>query len=132
MSSLKLRVGVDLVNIPDLTSMLQTSGPNFLDACWTTAEQAYCNGSVSRLAVRWAAKEATMKALGHGIGDVDPIDIEIMAEEGRAPRLRLSGTAQQRAEEIGVDELALSISHESDLAVAFVVACATPNQEFQY
>ncbi len=129
MSGHKLRVGVDLVNIRDLSSMLQTSTSTFLDLCWTAAEQEYCNGSVSRLAARWAAKEATMKALGQGIGDVDPIDIEIVAEEGQAPQVRLSGTAQQRAQEIGVQDLALSMSHESDLAVAFVVAHANPDRE---
>ena len=128
MSDPKLRVGVDLVNIPELTKMLQTSGPIFLDSCWTTAEQEYCNGSVSRLAARWAAKEATMKALGQGIGDIEPIDIEVVAEEGQTPRLRLHGTAQQRAHEIGVHDLALSLSHESDLAVAFVVAQTNPEQ----
>lgn len=109
--------------------MLQTSGSNFLDSCWTGAEQEYCNGSVPRLAARWAAKEATMKALGQGIGDIDPVDIEVVGEEGRAPRLCLHGAAQRRAYEIGVDDLALSMSHESDLAVAFVVAYANPDQE---
>jgi holo-[acyl-carrier protein] synthase len=121
-SAPKLRVGVDLVNIPEVARMLQTSGPTFLDSCWTPAEQEYCSGSAPRLAARWAAKEATMKALGQGIGDVDPIDIEVVAEEGQTPHLRLHGTAQQRAREIGVNDLALSMSHESDLAIAFVVA----------
>lgn len=129
MSALKLHVGVNLVNVPELARMLQTSGPTFLDSCWTAAEQEYCNGSVPRLAARWAAKEATMKALGQGIGDVDPIDIEVAAKEGQTPHLRLYGTAQRRAQEIGVNDLALSMSHESDLAVAFVVAYATSDQE---
>jgi holo-[acyl-carrier protein] synthase len=129
MSGLKLSVGVDLVNIPELASMLQASGPNFIDSCWTTAEQAYCSGSVPRLAARWAAKEATMKALGQGIGDVDPIDIEVVAEEGQAPHLRLHRTAQRRAHQIGVDDLALSMSHESDLAIAFVVAYTNLDQQ---
>lgn len=124
MSGLKLRIGVDLVNIPELTNMVQTSGATFLDSCWTIGEQEYCNGSVSRLAARWAAKEATMKALGQGIGDIEPIDIEVVAEEGQTPLLRLHGTAQRRAQEIGVHDIALSLSHESDLAVAFVVAHA--------
>jgi holo-[acyl-carrier protein] synthase len=125
----QLRVGVDLVNISELATMLQTSGPTFIDSCWTTAEQEYCNGSVPRLAARWAAKEATMKALGRGIGDIDPIEIEVVAKEGRTPHLRLYGAAQRRAHEIGMDDLALSMSHESDLAVAFVVAYANPDQE---
>src|SRR5260370_38799024 len=110
MSGLKLRVGVDLVIIPELASMLQTSGPTFLDSCWTTAEQEYCNGSVPRLAARWAAKEATMKALGQGIGDVDPIDIEVVAAEGQTPHLPLTGTAQHAGHKNGMDDLGLSVS----------------------
>lgn len=128
MNCLHLHAGVDLVSITELAAMLETSGPTFVDSCWTAAEQQYCGGSVPRLAARWAAKEATMKALGQGLGDVDPVDIEVLAEEGRPPRLRLHGTAQRRAEEIGLRDLALSLSHESGLAIAFVVAHGNPTR----
>lgn len=62
-----------------------------------------------------------MKALGRGVGEVDPTDIEVIAREGRPPALLLHGTARTLAEEQQVD-LALSISHEDDYAIAFVVA----------
>jgi holo-[acyl-carrier protein] synthase len=127
MSGLGLRVGVDLVSVPDLDRMLQTAGKSFLDSCWTVSEQEYCQGSAPRLAARWAAKEATMKALGRGIGDVEPTEIEIVAELGKAPRLHLCGTAKKWAEELGVVELVLSMSHESDLAIAFVVGHSAPS-----
>ena len=94
MNRLGLRVGVDLVSVPDLDRMLQAAGKSFLDSCWTVAEQEYCRGSVPSLAARWAAKEATMKALERGIGDVEPTDIEVIAELGKAPRLHLCGTAK--------------------------------------
>jgi len=127
MKQFRLRAGVDLVNIRELADMLETSGPSFIDSCWTGDEQAYCNGSVARLAARWAAKEATMKALGHGIGEIDPLDIEVVAQEGRPPRLCLRRTAQACAYAAGVYEFALSVSHEGDFAIAFVVADNIPD-----
>ena len=117
-----LRVGVDMVSIPELASMVETSGPTFLHSCWTRSEQAYCDGSIARLAVRWAAKEATMKALGHGIGEIDPLDVEVHAVEGEAPDLRLHNTAADHARAAGLDEIVLSLTHEADFALAFVVA----------
>lgn len=115
-------LGVDMVSITELTDMLQASGPAFLDSCWTRNEQAYCAGSAARLAARWAAKEATMKALGHGIGEVDPLDIEVTAVEGDPPRLSLTRTAAAFAREAGLTSFALSLTHEEDFALAFVVA----------
>lgn len=117
-----LRVGVDMVSLRELASMVETSGPTFLDSSWTRTEQAYCQGSISRLAARWAAKEATMKALGHGIGEIDPLDIEVHAVEGEPPDLHLHNTAAAHASASGLKELVLSLSHEADFALAFVVA----------
>lgn len=125
MNAAELRVGVDMVSIRELASMVETSGPTFLDSCWTRAEQAYCAGSIPRLAARWAAKEATMKALGHGIGEIDPLDIEVHAVEGEAPALRLHDTAAAHAREAGVGQFALSLTHEADFALAFVVAAGS-------
>lgn len=114
-------VGIDMVSISQTAAMLEASGQSYRDMCWSRAEQDYCGESSARYAVRWAAKEAAMKALGHGIGEVNPLDIEVVATEGQRPTLRLSGTASTYAEEAGVS-LALSMSHEADLATALVVA----------
>lgn len=113
--------GVDIVKISTLELMLTTGGTAFREMCWTTEELAYCDGSSSRLAARWAAKEAVMKALGRGIGDVDPIDIEVTESEGQRPALRLSGSALALAQQQNID-LAVSMSHDGDYAIAFVVA----------
>lgn len=120
-------VGVDLVSVSKMASMLQASGQPFRDQCWTVAEQAYCGDSAARYAAHWAAKEAAMKALGHGIGEVDPVDIEVVSVEGERPVVRLSGTAGVFAEAAGV-ELVVSMSHEGDIATAFVIAtrCCAP------
>lgn len=117
-----LGVGVDVVDILELADMVEASGPCFMDMCWTPAEQAYCEGSIPRLAARWAAKEATMKAFGHGIGEVDPIDIEVVCAEGEPPSLQLHGSAVALARNLRIDHLAVSITHEAKVAIAFVVA----------
>lgn len=116
-----VEVGVDMVDITDMAAMLEASGQPYRDLCWTSQEQAYCGNSAARYAVRWAAKEAVMKALGHGIGEVDPVDIEVVSVEGQRPVLRLAGAARVFAEAAAL-ELSLSMSHEGDVAVAFVIA----------
>lgn len=114
-------LGLDLVSIPEIQAMLEGSGTAYRDLCWSAEEQTYCGTSAARYATRWAAKEATMKALGRGIGDVDPLDIEVVASEGQRPILRLSGSARTFQDEAGVS-LALTMSHEAGVATALVAA----------
>lgn len=115
-------VGTDVVCISGLDAMLAASGTAFLELCWTADEQRHSAGSVSRLAARWAAKEATMKALGHGIGEIDPVDVEVVSDVGVRPSLRLRGSASRFAEAVGATTFAVSLCHEAGLAIAFVVA----------
>lgn len=124
MSNAPLLTGVDLVDVTRLQHMIEQSGPEFLTSGWSTAELNLCEGDASRLAARWAAKEATMKALGNGIGTFSPLDIEVITDNVGAPSLRLQGTAQQRAEELKVEYWSLALSHEGGFALAFVVALA--------
>ena len=63
-----------------------------------------------------------MKALGHGIGEVDPIDIEVVSIEGEPPILQLHGSAEAIALERRVSHVSVSLTHEGPLTVAFVVA----------
>lgn len=127
---MKIVHGVDLVNVDRLTTLLGESRALnvFLDLGWTEAEQAYCNGSVERLAVRWAAKEATMKALGHGIGPLSLTEIEVISE-GSVPVLRLSGAAHDCAAELGIEVWLLSMSHEGGMALASVIGTSGENRD---
>ena len=59
-----------------------------------------------------------MKALGTGTRGVRWRDIEVVRYPGRAPTIRLHGSAQRRAERIGLDHLTLSLSHSREYAVA--------------
>ena len=117
-----LVAGVDIVEIPRIERVAKRYGDRFLRRIYTEREIAYCRGRAPQLATRFAAKEAAMKALGTGVRGVRWRDIEIMREGGRAPTIRLHGAAHARAERLGIDHLAVSLSHSEENAVAFVVA----------
>src|SRR5689334_14962243 len=77
--------GIDLVDLTSFTALCETGGSAFLENGWTETERRDSQGSPERLAVRWAAKEAVMKALKLGLGDLDPLDIEILTDPSGAP-----------------------------------------------
>lgn len=117
-----LRTGVDLVEIVRVRDMAASGGRDFVDQTWTASEQTYCAGDPARLAARWGAKEAVMKALGAGFPDVEHLDIEVVSSQGAAPSLRLTGSAATHASDLRLTDWSLSISHDMGMAVAFVVA----------
>src|SRR5262245_51467244 len=92
---------------------------------FTPAELAYCRGFVDplpHLAARFAAKEATSKALGTGIaGGVGWTQIEVVQPGGRVPTLKLTGVAAERMAQMGATSSHLSLSHDGGLGVACVV-----------
>jgi len=93
-----------------------------LNRVYTEGEQAYSRGRAAQLAGRFAAKEATMKALGTGVRGVSWREVEVVRERGRAPAIRLHGRAADRARRLGLQRFALSISHSREYAVALVIA----------
>ena len=121
-------LGTDLVGIERIRGIHARQGRRFLDRVYTAAEQAYCLAArdpAERLAARWAAKEAAMKALGTGWAKgVDFRQIEVVAgsSDGGAPRLALSGAAAAVAGRIGAERLHLTLSHSDGMAVATVIA----------
>lgn len=117
-----LAVGVDLVEISRIGAILERHGDRFLGRVYTDGELAYAGGRLSALAARWAAKEATAKALGTGIGQVGFQDIEVACDARGKPELVLHGEAARLAARLGLEQFALSLSHTADHALAFVVA----------
>jgi len=115
------RIGVDIIEIERDEGVLARWGPRFLGRIYTEAEIAYCRGRVPELAVRFAGKEAVMKALGTGRRGVSWRDIEILANSRRAPLVFLHGRARRRARRLGMKHLAISLSHSRDYAVASAV-----------
>lgn len=121
MIGIVLQTGVDMVDVERLAHMVTLSGDAFLESSWTPAERLYCANRPERLASRWAAKEATMKALGQGVGQISPLEVEVEAAEGEMPTLLLSGNAAARARQLHLDTWSVSLTHEDRWALAFVV-----------
>ncbi|MBL8103183.1 MAG: holo-ACP synthase [Anaerolineales bacterium] len=119
---MNLASGVDLIDIVRIREAVDRHGERFLARVYTEAEQRDCNGRISSLAVRFAAKEAAAKALGCGIGDVSWLDIEIRSDEKKAPYLILHGEAERQAKQLGLLNWSVSLSHTETHAIAFVVA----------
>ena len=118
--------GVDIIEISRVRQVLERYGQRFLDRVYTPEEIAYCRGRAPNLAARFAAKEATMKALGTGVRGVGWKDIEVVRHESGAPAIRLHGRGESRAQHLGVQEISVSLSHSRAYAVAFVVVRRGP------
>ena len=118
-------VGFDLVQVSGITQSVDTFGPAFTERFFTAGEIAHAaRGSVrdERLAARFAAKEAAIKALRMSETGLDWRDIEVVQLAGGGCELVLHGKARQCAEAAGVTSLALSLSHDGDYAGAVVTA----------
>ena len=100
---------------------MERHGQRFLHKVYTDREIAYCSGRPSELAARFAAKEATSKALGTGLKGIFWRDMEILSDLLGKPQLILHGTALVRARELGIQELGVSLTHTKNLAIASVI-----------
>ncbi len=116
-----ITVGVDIVEIDRIANAVTRWGERFLSRVYTEGELAYCQGRAERLAARFAAKEAVMKALGTGLRGVGWREVEVVRPRGQAPTIALHGRAIDRARALGFQQLAVSLSHSRAYAVASVV-----------
>ncbi len=118
---MKMRNGVDIVEISRIQAMLEHYGERFLQRVYTEREIERYAKRTNSLAARWAAKEAVSKALGCGIGEIGWTDIEILDENG-APQVHLHGNASTLAADLGLVGWSISLSHTDEVAIAFVIA----------
>lgn len=114
-------VGVDAVDVARFAAVLDRR-PAIATRLFTDAERRDGHGDAHRLAARFAAKEATMKALGGGIGSFGWRDVEVVRLESGAPKLRLSAAAASLAARQGVEHWHVSLTHTATVAIAMVVA----------
>ena len=114
-------IGVDIIEIDRIREAIERWGERFLKRIFTGAELNVCHGNPGRLAARFAGKEAVMKALGTGARGISWREIEITAEPSGKPLVNLYGKAQDKAADLGLDELAISLSDSKDYAIAFVI-----------
>jgi len=117
--------GTDVVQVERIRNSIAQYGERFLARVYTERERAYSlskANSAERFAVRFAAKEAGMKAIGTGWqGGVKWKDFEVANESSGRPTLLLSGEARQIANRMGVERINISLTHTSELAMAFVI-----------
>ncbi len=117
--------GVDIAEVGRIKAAVERFGDRFLKRVFTPVEVRYCMGkpnAAERLAARFAAKEAGMKAIGTGLRHgVTWQDVEVLRMPGQRPVLKFSGKAAEFAERLGCKRTHLSLSHTADQAIAHVI-----------
>lgn len=119
-------IGTDIVSVARIARLLERQ-PAFAERVLTPDELARMHSHSQPsafLAKRWAAKEALSKALGTGIGEVSFQHIQVDRLASGQPVLKLSGAAEEVAQQMGVKKIHLSLSDEKEFAIAYVVLSA--------
>lgn len=120
--------GIDLVDFDRIRKLLADHGERALDRVFTIQEQAdskKLKDPIERLAGRFAAKEAVMKLIGTGWRDgVAWTDIEVINNPLGQPLVRTTGMVKKIADQKGIEQITLSITHTSNFAIASAVALA--------
>src|SRR5918996_1849712 len=125
-------LGIDIIKIERIAAALKRFGDRFPKRVLTDAEARYVRNRPQNFAGRWAAKEAVSKVLGLGVRGVGWRDIEIARLPTGQPEVRLSGRAAERAQQLGMARIAVSISHEDDYAVAIAFGIRTAGGAFLF
>jgi len=117
--------GVDIAEVGRIKAAVERFGERFLKRVFTPAEVRYCMGKLNaaeRLAARFAAKEAGMKAIGTGLRHgVTWQDVEVLRLPGQRPILKFRGKAAEFADRLGCKRTHLSLSHTKEQAIAYVI-----------
>ena len=119
-----LGLGVDIVEIERMRAALKRR-PRLKERLFSADEQWYCEHKAHpevHYALRFAAKEAVLKALGTGFSGMNFLDVEVVHDERGRPMARLDGAAKAYADRMGVIEMHLSLSYTQSTAVASAVA----------
>jgi holo-[acyl-carrier protein] synthase len=116
-------LGVDICEIARMERAISRH-PTFRDRVFTPEEIAYCDSKArpaESYAGRFAAREATIKALG-GYRGRRWQDISVARQPSGAPAIRLDGNAKRRADSLGVTDVLITFTHEKTSAIAFALA----------
>ncbi len=125
-------LGIDIIKVDRIAGSLERFGERFTKRVLTDAERRYVRGRPETMAGRWAAKEAVSKVLGLGVRGIGWRDIEIERLPTGQPSVRLHGRAAVRAEQLGMGRVAVSISHESEYAVAVAFGVRTAGGRYVF
>jgi len=124
-------VGTDTVEVGRIRALIERRGERFVRKWFTPGEIEYCQAKLDQprhLAGRLAAKEAVFKAMRlRGTGLVPWRDVEVVREPGGAPSVRLGGDLSNAADQLGVGQILISISHDASRANAVAVILHGPS-----
>jgi len=117
--------GVDIVEIARFQKFLQQGNDSLFQRIFTPWEIEYCSGkkqSAQHYALRFAAKESFLKALGTGLRDgLCWKDMEVVNDALGKPELKLYRRAEELFHQAGLTSCLLSLSHDAGCAVAMVI-----------
>lgn len=115
-------VGIDIIEVDRVRKVYDHHGERFLRRVFTDMEIRQCRGKVTRLAGRFAAKEAISKALGTGLHGVAWREMEVVQLRSGRPTVRLHGNAAERANLLGLNAFDVSIADLQMFSIAIAVA----------
>ena len=119
--------GIDLVECTRLQEVIDRHGDRFLKRIFTPGELDYSGDRkrrIEHLSARFAAKEAVMKVLGTGwSAGVSWKDIEVTNDPAGRPEIQLTGKSRERASQLGIDTVLISITHTAGHAMASAIGC---------
>ena len=128
-------VGIDIAPVARFEKALRDPEDSVRYAVFTSAEAAYCESKrypARHFAARFAAKEASLKALGGAGAGVPPLhDVEVCVEDSGVPRIELHGRLREMVEMRRIDAIHVSLTHTEDLAAAVVVMESSAPREVQ-
>ncbi|MFQ5996899.1 MAG: holo-ACP synthase [Dehalococcoidales bacterium] len=120
-------IGIDIIEIARIKEAIARWGETFLRRVYTDAELERYREKPASLAARFACKEAVMKLLGTGRNGVRWREIETLSHPSGKPLLNLYGGAQSQANKLGITEIAVSLSHSKEYAIASVAGIPKTN-----
>jgi holo-[acyl-carrier protein] synthase len=125
-------LGIDIIKVDRIRGTLEKFGRRFSGRVLTAGEDRYVRDRPETFAGRWAAKEAVSKVLGLGVRGIGWRDIEIERLPTGQPSVRLHGRAAERATQLGMGRIAVSITHEAEYAVAIAFGIRTAGGRYVF
>jgi holo-[acyl-carrier protein] synthase len=125
-------LGIDIIRVERIRAALERFGTRFSTRVLTAAERRYVRDRPETFAGRWAAKEAVSKVLGLGVRGIGWREIEIERMPTGQPAVRLHDRAAARAAQLGMERIAVSITHESEYAVAIAFGIRTAGGRYVF
>jgi len=131
-NGINVAVGIDIIEVDRIRKVYERHPERFLQRIFTEQEVLQCRGKITRLAGRFAAKEAISKALGTGIHGVKWREMEVVQLRSGRPSVRLHGIAKLRAFQLGLTAFDVSIADLAQVSIAIAVGIqstgTTPTQ----